>query len=447
MPPPVDHTINWVEDRVSVVASVALFITFIVYGASAASLGAAIPSMNKQFHTSNSAMGLCFTLRGIGYLVGTLTSAWYTESTNISYKLSKEFLVCLATIGTGLTLAVIQGIQSYAACMVLYFIQGIGFGFIDTLANCLMPELWKLRVGPWMQCLHSCFGIGAIIGPVLVGSLKFNQAFIIICIISVVPTAFLLMAQLINNKVETKNESNNVELTGIYGNSNNIENSPGVDNITTMQSSLVEEVKMSDEIIKKPPDLNTKILMFFFFFLYVGCECAYGGWIPTYLLQKGTTTSYSAAAYAAAVYWSLLAAGRILAIPLALRATATTMLRTQLMLCIVGVILILTIAATTYTDALVASGIFGFALSSIFPLGMVIMNDYGYLMDTATTTTFVVGSTFGEALVPVVVGIAMNEGKASSPNALPYSLVISVAVMIVIYCTVHFLQRKLCNCV
>ena len=140
MPPPVDHTINWVEDRVSVVASVALFITFIVYGASAASLGAAIPSMNKQFHTSNSAMGLCFTLRGIGYLIGTLTSAWYTESTNISYKLSKEFLVCLATIGTGLTLAVIQGIQSYAACMVLYFIQGT-FKLASKIASDIKIEL------------------------------------------------------------------------------------------------------------------------------------------------------------------------------------------------------------------------------------------------------------------------------------------------------------------
>ncbi len=443
MSAPIDHTIDWVKDKVAVVASVALFCTFIVYGASAASLGAAIPSMNQQFHTTNSAMGLSFTLRGIGYLIGTLTSAWYTESKTITHKLSKELLVCLATIGTGLTLAAIQGIQSYAGCMVLYFFQGIGFGFIDTLANCLMPELWKLRVGPWMQCLHSCFGIGAIIGPVLVGSLNFNKAFIIICIISIVPTAFLLIAQLINTKkVEVNSDGNNVELAGIYGSSNDVEKSDK-DSMEQMNSTLiVEETKISDELVRKPPALSIKILMFFFFFLYVGCECAYGGWIPTYLLEKGTTTSYSAAAYAAAIYWALLTTGRVLAIPIALKASATTMLRTQLVLCVLGVVLIAAIAARTYMDALVASGVFGFALSSIFPLGMVIMNDYGFLMDTATTTIFVVGSTFGEALVPVVVGIAMNEGEASTPNALPLALIISIAVIITIYIAVHNLAKK-----
>lgn len=443
MSAPIDHTIDWTRDKSAVIASVALFCTFIVYGASAASLGAAMPSMNKQFHTTNSAMGLSFTMRGIGYLIGTLTSAWYTESKTITYKLSKELLVCLATIGTGLTLAVTQGIQSYAGCMILYFVQGIGFGFIDTLANCLMPELWTLRVGPWMQCLHSCFGIGAIIGPVLVASLNFNKAFIVICIISIVPVAFLLIARVINMKKNEENSgSNSVELAGIYGgDSNDIEKSDR-DHAVQMDSSLMKETKISDELVRKPPASSIKMLMFFFFFLYVGCECAYGGWIPTYLLEKGTATSYSAAAYAAAIYWALLTTGRILAIPIALKATATTMLRTQLVLCIVGVVLISTIAARTYMDALVASGVFGFALSSIFPLGMVIITDYGFLMDTATTTIFVVGSTFGEALVPVVVGIAMNEGKASTPNALPVALVISIAAMISIYIAVHSLVRK-----
>jgi hypothetical protein len=31
-----------------------------------------------------------------------------------------------------------------------FFVQGLGFGGIDTMANCVLPELWGRRLQAWM---------------------------------------------------------------------------------------------------------------------------------------------------------------------------------------------------------------------------------------------------------------------------------------------------------
>jgi hypothetical protein len=40
---------------------------------------------------------------------------------------------------------------SFGLILALFFFQGIGFGGIDMMANCALPEFWELRAQPWMQ--------------------------------------------------------------------------------------------------------------------------------------------------------------------------------------------------------------------------------------------------------------------------------------------------------
>ena len=140
-------------DTPLIIASFACYACFIVYGASAALLGSALPEMCKAFNVDEKEFGLAFTLRGSGYFAGTFASAGILEIK--SFPLSKQFIVCLAVAITGLANGMLTISSTYAVAMFLFFLQGLGFGFIDTFANCVMPELWGKRVQPWMQALHS----------------------------------------------------------------------------------------------------------------------------------------------------------------------------------------------------------------------------------------------------------------------------------------------------
>ena len=148
------------------------------------------------------------------------------------------------------------------------------------------------------------------------------------------------------------------------------------------------------------------------------------------MLQKGVTVNTEQAAFIAAYYWAALTAGRALAIIEAVYMTASNMMILQLALALIGVILNNTILGKSYDQACAAAVLFGFALSSIFPLAMTVVGDYNYIMDASATAAFIVASSVGDGAVPWVVGEVMG---AYGPDALPISSLISVLVCICLY--------------
>jgi hypothetical protein len=126
--------------------------------------------------------------------------------------------------------------------------------------------------------------------------------------------------------------------------------------------------------------LSIKILITFFYFVYAGSETGYAGWISTFALLENVTADDSKAAYLSAYFWAALTVGRLLAIPSAIVFTATAMLRFQIALSLTSGILVVMFAHTSYMNACLVSSLLGFALSSVYPLVMTIVADYGYSM-------------------------------------------------------------------
>ncbi len=280
-------------------------------------------------------------------------------------------MTCVALAVTGVATAIISGLNNFVLVLILFFVQGIGFGGIDVMANCVMPELWGLRVQPWMQALHSMFGVGAIIGPALVGSIGYKDTFIIVALCSFVPLAGLvavfiydLKRKLLHEKVMRESERDEAGAPEKRAVAPDLEEAKGTE--------PAADVKMVP--------LTLKMLITAFYFVYVGMESGYAGWIPTFALDEGVTQSYSQAAYLSSYFWAALTAGRVLAIVIAVWVSATSMLRSQLAIASVCAVLIVLIANTTYANTAGVSGFYGFALSSIFPLAMTIVSDYGYTM-------------------------------------------------------------------
>jgi MFS transporter, FHS family, Na+ dependent glucose transporter 1 len=405
----------------SVLSSVSLFITFLFFGACVASLGASIPALERVYGRS---IGIAFTTRGAGNLLGSLVSGSVVEGVTWK-KIDKTLVGCLCGLLTGLSTGLITATTNYDALLSLFFFQGIGFGAMDTMCNCAIAELWGSRVQPWMQALHALFGVGAVIGPALVGGFGFENTFIALAVLSCVPIVNYAAVYWSLSSPPTYIVEAEVEVETQYKE-------------CASEANIEQAVSDNCENTTTGVPLMIRATLAAFFFIYVGAETGFGGWVATFALQIGDSSSESEAAFLSAVFWASLAGGRIVAIPTALYLTTTTMLRLQLSLTVVGVLLGLFLAPISYGYACVASAVFGFALSSIFPLAMTIVGEYGFKMDTVSTTLFVVAACAGESIIPVLLGVLIDE---FGPMILPYSMLLVAVLLISFYSVTHWLAQ------
>jgi predicted MFS family arabinose efflux permease len=140
------------DDTQRVIGSLTCSAAYGVYGACFSSLGAALPELADSLGKTTGDFGISFTTRGVGYLIGTLLSSQLMGNPNIP--LSKPFLACLFLIINGVAMFLVAEANDFILLMILFSLQGVGFGGIDMMCNCAVPELWGLRAQPWMQGFH-----------------------------------------------------------------------------------------------------------------------------------------------------------------------------------------------------------------------------------------------------------------------------------------------------
>lgn len=137
----------------------------------------------------------------------------------------------------------------------------------------------------------------------------------------------------------------------------------------------VKESSSSDSsLMDQLVPYSVRAMITIFFFLYVGIEVGFGGWVPTYALSTGIATNESNAAYLTGLFFGGLALGRIVSVPISLYLSTTTMIRIELLISFVGSVLFAN--SNNYVAACWSSAIFGFGLGSIFPMMLIVANDY-----------------------------------------------------------------------
>jgi fucose permease len=199
-------------DIPNVVISFTCFAAFILYGASNAALGASVPALSRALDKSESKIGFIFMFRGAGFLTGTLGSAALLSFSSLP--LSKEVITCLSSVLMGVSTFLMSCTNNYQLVLAFSIFQGLGFGGIDCLSNCIFPDLWGVRIQPWMQALHLCFGIGAMIGPIFVGSLGYTAAYRILGVGALFPLAALQGYRILDSLFSiSTNESRNASLS------------------------------------------------------------------------------------------------------------------------------------------------------------------------------------------------------------------------------------------
>ncbi|XP_064600627.1 sodium-dependent glucose transporter 1-like [Liolophura sinensis] len=144
------------------------------------------------------------------------------------------------------------------------------------------------------------------------------------------------------------------------------------------------------------------ILLFIFYFMYVGMEVTYGGFVMTFAVQA-IAWSKDRGTIVTAIFWGAMAAGRGMAIFVARCCRPSVMLIIHLVLTLVASV-ILSFGVSHYHYLLWAGTlILGLGLSAIFPTGLSWAERYMKLTGKATAV-MVVGSALGEMCVPVITG-------------------------------------------
>jgi FHS family Na+ dependent glucose MFS transporter 1 len=111
------------------------------------------------------------------------------------------------------------------------------------------------------------------------------------------------------------------------------------------------------------------MLVVLFFFLYVGAEVAYGGWIYTYTLTLNLASAANSA-YLTSLFWGSFMIGRLVGIPIAARFSAYRVLTVDLLGCLASISLLMIWPESLTAVILCTIGI-GLSMASIFPTTIV----------------------------------------------------------------------------
>lgn len=272
--------------------TLAYYGAFIGLGLVLASLGPTLPALAKLTGASLGAISTIFVTKSAGYMTGAFLGGRlfdrYPGHPLIAGMLTL-MVICMVLVPLSPSVAILTA--------VLYAL-GFGEGALDVGGNTLLVWLYPTGLGPWMNGLHFFFGIGAFLSPLIISYAPGTDG-------SITHAYWILAALLI----------------------------PFILFVLIQPSPPIAHHARKNESGQGLSDHRMTILLVAgLLFAAVGAEVGYGNWIYTYSLTRSLADIGGAAALTSA-YWGSFTVGRLLAIPLAARASPQMIM----IMCLVGV--------------------------------------------------------------------------------------------------------------
>ncbi|MGC4974222.1 MFS transporter [Streptomyces sp. DT199] len=309
--------------RAAVVASC---VGFVLIGVLQALYGPAIPALRAEFGLSPSAAGLGLSAHFVGGVGGVLLFDRLYGRVGNRRILGCSYLL-MAVGAAGFALA-----PDWPTALAAALLAGFGFGGIDYGLNQLFAVGFGHRSTAMLNILHAHFGIGAILGPAVIGAVGSEHYPAVFLAFALANLPLLLCLRGVRSHAPAPAGE---EVGGGAGGASVLGRSLG--------SVLAVFVAL--------------------YVLHVGVEAGVGGWEPTHL----ETVGYGAgvAATATSVYWLMMTVGRFLVAPLALRFSAQAIITVSC----AGMTVCL-LAATVPALAPYAYAGVGLFIAPIFPTGL-----------------------------------------------------------------------------
>ena len=303
------------------------FLAFISIGFPDAVLGVAWPSVRRTFDLPQTGLGSILFFSALGYCTSGLVAGVLIERLGVGK---------LLVISTGLVACGLLGYAMtplFAVFLGLAVLVGLGSGAIDSALNVYAAEHFSEAV---MNRLHAFFGLGALVGPLIMGAVLSNDqswrwGYVIVgFVLLLMMVVFVITRDLWGNGAHHQGES-------------------------TVAAPVRE--------VLRHPMVWLSVVIFFF---CTGVEFTGGQWAYT-VMRERFGQSAGVASLWAGLYWGALAVGRLTLGMVSARVGTARMVQISIAGNIFGSVLY---AVGSYEVAAAGLLLMGFWMAPLFPLLM-----------------------------------------------------------------------------
>ena len=349
------------------------YAAFIGMGIAIGIVGPTLPALAGYSGTPVGLLGILFTVRSLGYLIGSLTLGRLFD------RMKSHPLLGFAQIGIGLSLASVAWFHSLPMLIAIFFVMGTVESMVSVGSNTALVWTFRERSSPLINGLHFSFGIGAFLSPLIVAQLlPLDNGFQLAYWIS---GGFFI-------------------LLGLW--TAQLGNSPTQPEITNKEQSPIHTTR-GDYILLGLTGL--------FLFFYVGSEISFGGWYYTYVLSQGFI-SETAAAYMNSAFWLSFTIGRLISIWVAVKVPQKTVLPIALVGSLVSISMLIFNPVSTALLWFCPIAL-GFFMAPIFPTAFSWASQSLQLSGKLTGILFL-GDSTGAMILPWLAGRVINSAGAAA---------------------------------
>ena len=349
-----------------------------------------LPFMIQDFNISLAIAGAVFTFRSIGSFFGVLLGGILSDV------LGRKPLIVLGCLIQGIALAATALTKSWSFVLLFLFINGMAGGSLSTSLNALIAELNAERRGAALNALHGIYGLGSLIGPLLIGLILTWQFGWRAVYYGAAALWILFMILILASPFpKTKKEAE-----------------------TSGRSKIELRAFLLNPVF---------LLLFFVSFIYNGSAHSLVGWINTYMNQL----EYSAflGSSMLTIFYLGLTIGRFLCSAWSDRIGYSRII----LYCTVGSLAFYPAAIYSGHPLLIAIGVFlsGLFLSGLHPTGLAYANKL--FPDSAGTATGILSAamSLGAGIVPWLAGIIADKSGFRAGLGLGLALLIVLMVVAV----------------
>ena len=363
--------------RPKLVQTVLYFASFVLLGGTFAIVGPTLSSLAAHAQVGLVEISIVFTAHATGYLVGSLLSGRVFDRMR-GHPILAFSLLCVSAIMVAMPL-----LKALWLLVAVRFLLGMVGSSIDVGGNTMLVWTHGRSVGPFMNALHLMFGVGGLLSPLLV-SLAFRTQ-------GDAHAAYWALAAL----------------------------AAPIALFALRVPSPAHGDAVARREVAQARNTPLVLLLVLFFFVIVAAESGVSGWLSTYAARYGA--SEVAAALVTSAFWGAFTLGRVLAIPIAMRATPERMLVGGVAIALVGMGLLIAgggAMSMTWAGAIAA----GLGIASLFATGIAYAESRMEISGSVTSF-FLGGGSVGSMLMPLLIGSAFER---YGPQSLP---VIMLAVL------------------
>lgn len=382
-----------------------IYVAFISLGLPDALLGAAWPSMYRDFSVPVSYSGIIFMIIAGGTIVSSL------QSDRLTKRLGAGAVTAISVLTTALALFGFSISRSYIALCLWAIPYGLGAGSVDAALNNYVAVHYASRHMSWLHCM---WGIGASLGPyimgyALTGGLSWNSGYRYIAVLQIGLTAVLFLTlPLWRGQAKTARKTGAVDTKA-----------------EPLPLRYVVSIPGAKEIMIT-------------FFCYCAVEQTANLWASSYLVLHQEVSAEIAAGFAS-LFFVGITVGRFLSGFLTLLLNDTQMIRLGQGVIAVGIITLLLPFGTI--TSLVGLLLIGLGCAPVYPsIIHATPANFGEDKSQAMIGVQMASAYAGTCLMPPVFGLVANHLGIS---LLPFYLMVILIVMVFMHERMFFkIQQK-----